>query len=40
MTKLGVIDLEILHLGIKWSGSFNEKDIENSELKSWGLVQY
>ena len=37
MTKLGVIDLEILHLGIKWSGSFNEKDIEKSELKRLGV---
>lgn len=37
MTKLGVIDLEILHLGIKGSGSFNEKDIENSELKRLGV---
>jgi len=33
MTKLGLIDLEILFLGIKNNGSFNEKDIENSELK-------
>jgi|SRR3989338_10674145 len=32
-----VIDLEILHLGIKRSGSFNEKDIENSELKRLGV---
>ena len=37
MTKLGVIDLEFLHLGIKGSGSFNEKDIENSELKRLGV---
>ena len=37
MTKLGVIDLEFLHLGIKCSGSFNEKDIENSELKRLGV---
>ena len=32
-----MIDLEILHLGIKRSGSFNEKDIENSELKRLGV---
>ena len=37
MTKLGVVDLEILHLGIKGSGNFNEKDIENSELKRLGV---
>lgn len=37
MTKLGVIDLEILHLGINGSGSFNEKDIEDSELKRLGV---
>jgi DNA-binding PadR family transcriptional regulator len=37
MTKLGLIDLEILHLGIKNGGNFNEKDIENSELKRLGV---
>ncbi|EGG42755.1 hypothetical protein Nlim_0310 [Candidatus Nitrosarchaeum limnium SFB1] len=37
MTKLGVIDLEILHLGIKNDKSFNEKDIENSQLKKLGV---
>jgi DNA-binding PadR family transcriptional regulator len=37
MTKLGLIDLEILFLGIKNKGSFNEKDIENSELKRLGV---
>jgi len=37
MTKLGVIDLEILHLGIKNGKDFNEKDIENSELKRLGV---
>lgn len=37
MTKLGVIDLEILHLGIKGDGSFNENDIEKSELKRLGV---
>jgi hypothetical protein len=37
MPKLGLIDLEILHLGIKGNGSFNEKDIENSELKRLGV---
>jgi hypothetical protein len=37
MIKLGVIDLEILHLGIKGDGSFNENDIEKSELKRLGV---
>jgi hypothetical protein len=37
LIKLGVIDLEILHLGIKRDGNFNEKDIENSELKRLGV---
>ena len=37
MVKLGVIDLEIIHLGIKGNGSFNEKNIENSELKRLGV---
>ena len=37
MTKLGLIDLEMLFLGIKNNGTFNEKDIENSELKRLGV---
>ncbi|GKS66487.1 hypothetical protein YTPLAS73_00340 [Nitrosarchaeum sp.] len=37
MTKLGLIDLEILFLGIKNNGAFNEKDIENSNLKRLGV---
>ena len=37
MTKLGLIDLELLFLGIKNNGNFNEKDIENSELKRLGV---
>jgi len=37
MIKLGLIDLEIIHLGIKGNGSFNEKNIENSELKRLGV---
>ena len=37
MTKLGLMDLQILHLGIKGNGNFNEKDIENSELKRLGV---
>ena len=37
MIKLGVIDLEILYLGIKEGRNFNEKDIENSELKRLGV---
>jgi len=37
MIKLGFTDLEILHLGIKGRGTFNEKDIENSNLKRLGV---
>jgi len=37
MIKLGVIDVEILHLGIKNGKIFNEKDIENSQLKRLGV---
>jgi hypothetical protein len=37
MVKLGIIDLEILYLGIQENKSFNEKDIENSELKRLGV---
>ncbi|HSB83804.1 MAG TPA: hypothetical protein VLD64_04890 [Nitrosarchaeum sp.] len=37
MPKLGTIDLEILYLGIKNGRDFNEKDIENSELKKLGV---
>lgn len=35
--KLGLIDLEMLFLGIKKNGNFNENDIENSELKRLGV---
>ena len=37
MTKLTITDLEILHLGIKGNGKFDEKDIENSNLKKLGV---
>jgi hypothetical protein len=37
MVKLGIIDLEMLYLGIKENKNFNEKDIENSELKRLGV---
>lgn len=37
MTKIGFVDLEILHLGIKGGGNFNEKDIEESNLKRLGV---
>lgn len=37
MIRLGVIDLEILWLGIGGDGNFNEKDIENSNLKRLGV---
>jgi hypothetical protein len=37
MKKLGTIDLEILHLAIKEKGTFNENNLENSELKRHGV---
>ena len=37
MTRLGLIDLEVLFLGIKGNGNFDENDIENSELKRLGV---
>lgn len=37
MGNLGTLDLEFLYLGIKNRGTFNEKDIEESELKRLGV---
>jgi len=37
MRKLGTIDLEILHLAINEKGTFNENNLENSELKRLGV---
>jgi len=37
MRKLGTIDLQILDLAIKENGTFNEKNLENSELKKLGV---
>ena len=37
MRKLGTIDLEILHLSIKENGTFNENNLEKSELKRYGV---
>ena len=37
MRKLGTIDLEILHLAINGNGTFNENNLENSELKRLGV---
>jgi hypothetical protein len=37
MRKLGTIDLEILYLSIKENGTFNENNLENSELKRHGV---
>ena len=37
MRKLGTIDLEILHLALKHNGTFNERHLENSELKRLGV---
>ena len=37
MRKLGTIDLEILHLAVKEKGTFDENNLENSELKRHGV---
>lgn len=37
MRKLGTIDLELLHLAINENGTFNENNLENSELKRLGV---
>lgn len=37
LTKLGPIELEIIHLGIIKNGIFNESDLENSQLKRLGV---
>ncbi len=37
MRKLGTIDLQILQLAIKENGTFNESNLENSELKRLGV---
>ena len=37
MTNLSMIDLEILYLGIKKKGKFDEKDLEQSDLKKIGV---
>ena len=37
MRKLGTIDLEILNLAMKENGTFNENNLENSELKRLGV---
>ena len=37
MTKLNMVDLQILYLGIKKDGRFDEKDIEQSDLKKLGV---
>lgn len=37
MRKLGTVDLEILHLAINENGTFNENNLENSELKRLGV---
>lgn len=37
MRKLGTIDLEILHLAINENGTFNENNLEESELKRLGV---
>ena len=37
MTKINFVDLQILYLGIKKNGNFNERDIEGSDLKNLGV---
>ncbi len=37
MRKLGTVDLEILNLALKENGTFNENNLENSELKRLGV---
>ena len=37
MRKLGTIDLEILHLAMSENGTFNENNLEKSELKRLGV---
>jgi len=37
MRKLGTVDLQILDLAIKENGTFNENNLENSELKRFGV---
>jgi len=37
MRKLGTIDLEILQMAINENGTFNENNLENSELKKLGV---
>ena len=37
MRKIGTIELEILDLAIKEKGTFNETNLENSNLKRLGV---
>lgn len=37
LVRIGSLDLEFLHLGLQKGGTFDEKDIENSELKRLGV---
>ena len=37
MRKLGTIDLEILQLAMNEKGTFNENNLEKSELKRFGV---
>ena len=37
MRKLGTVDLEILDLAIQENGTFNENNLESSELKRFGV---
>ena len=37
MVRLGTIDIEILNLAINQNGTFNEHNLESSELKRLGV---
>jgi len=37
LIKLGIIDLEVLYLGIRGTGKFDENDLEESDLKKLGV---
>ena len=37
MRKLGTVDLEVLHLAVRENGTFDESNLEKSELKRFGV---
>ena len=40
MRKLGTVDLEVLDLAIQENGTFNENNLENSELERFGQERF